>query len=154
MKKTLMVFGVAGVLTCSMPTISVKATSNIDTSTYTSDEINTRAAGLIYQYDSSFYVSNGVLFLNGRTISKTTMKTIGFDSIKIQRSSNGTSWTTEKTITDLYNSSSKSYYLNDYSVAVTGGYYYRVVCTHYAKESGLFGGSQSETSTSSTIWVS
>ena len=81
------------------------------------------------------------------------MKSIGFENIKIQHSSDKVNWSKEKDLDDLLKSENNSYYINDYSISVKGGYYYRVTCTHYAKESGLFGSSQSVNNTSNSVWI-
>lgn len=86
-------------------------------------------------------------------MSNNSMKSIGYKDISIEYSSDNVHWTEEKSIGDLLKSNSSSYYLNNYSVSVNGGYYYRVSLTHYAKESGLFGSSQSVPNTSESVWI-
>lgn len=116
---------------------------------------NVRAAGLIMSYTLS--ASSGVktLYISATTNGYDTMAKIGFTNIKIQRSANGTSgWTDEKTLSDQIATSSVYHILDCYSVSVTGGYYYRVVLDHYAKEQGwFFPSSQSVTNYSNVIWV-
>ncbi|MCM1298696.1 MAG: hypothetical protein NC203_07130 [Firmicutes bacterium] len=115
-----------------------------------------RTVGLIKRYELSVSASTsgGVLYISGQTSSNSTMKEIGFKNIVVEHSSNGTDWYEEKNVGDLLKSNSSNYSLSKYAVTVTGGYYYRVTCTHYAKESGLFGQSQSESNTSNSVWVS
>lgn len=82
------------------------------------------------------------------------MSEIGFIDIKIQRSSDLTNWTTEKTVSDKLAEDTISYSLTKYAVSVQGGYYYRVTLTHYAKEqTWFFPDEQSVTNTSSYVWV-
>lgn len=52
-------------------------------------------------------------------------------------------------ITNYYDSSHNM--LENYNTNIS--YYYRVSCTHYAKEKGLFGKSQSEDNVSDSVWV-
>ncbi len=151
MNKTFLALGVAGVLTYSVPAMPVKAINNGGISMY-SDEIQPYAAGLISRYSLSATSSNGNLYLNGYTLSNSKMKSIGFKNIVIQRSSDGVHWEKEKSLSDILKSDYE-YYLDNYSVSVQGGYYYRVTCTHYAKESGLFGSSQSVNNTSNSVWI-
>ena len=151
MNKTFLALGVAGVLTYSVPAMPVKAISNSGTSTYSS-EIQPYTAGLISRYSLSATSSNGNLCLNGYTLSNSKMKSIGFKNIVIQRSSDGVHWEKEKSLSDILKFDYE-YYLDNYSVSVQGGYYYRVSLTHYAKESGLFGSSQSVSNTSNSVWI-
>jgi hypothetical protein len=52
-------------------------------------------------------------------------------------------------------SDAMSHSLNNFLIAVPGGYYYRVTLTNYAKEYGwFFPSSQSITTTSSAVYVS
>ena len=76
---------------------------------------------------------------------------IGFKDIVVEYSTNQSNWDTYTTIGDILNSSASSCYLNNYSIPVTNGYYYRVTLKHYAKESGWFGSSQSEPNTSNVV---
>ena len=91
--------------------------------------------------------------MNGKTSSNDIMKSIGYTEIKIQYSSDGSNWHTEKQLSDLLKSSTSEYILSNYSASVQGGYFYRVTCKHYAKESGLFGNSQSISNTSNSVWI-
>lgn len=152
MNKALMIFGVAGILTYSIPTMPTKAIDINSQSTYT-DDVQPRTAGLIYRYDLSISTSDGNLIMNGKTSSNDTMKSIGYTEIKVQYSSDGSNWHTEENLSDLLKSSTSEYILSNYSVSVQGGYYYRVTCKHYAKESGLFGSSQSISNTSNSVWI-
>ncbi len=152
MNKTFLTLGVAGLLICNIPTMSVKAISNTNTTVLT--ESQTRAAGLIIRYELTLSSSSGKLCVNGVTKANGSMKSISYKDISIEYSSDGVNWSEEKTIDDLLKSDSSSYYLNNYDVSVKGGYYYHVKLTHYAKEKGLFGSSQSVENTSNSVWIS
>lgn len=152
MKKTFLILCIAGILTYSVPAMPAKAVSDVNTQTV-STEGSARTAGLIESYDLSLSSSGKTLYINGSTTSNSSMKSIGYKDISIEYSSNGVNWSKEKGIDDLLKSNSLSYYLNNYAVSVKGGYYYRVTCTHYAKEKGLLGSSQSMKNTSNSVWV-
>lgn len=152
MKKYLYPIMASTILIClAVNPVNTKA---LETDTPVTEEPIDETSGLIFSYDLSINSGSKKIYITGTTGSRESMKSIGFKNFKIQRSSNGTSWTTEKTLSDMLDSDSYGYYLNDYSVSVQGGYYYRVTCTHYAKESGLFGGSQSVNNTSNSVWIS
>ena len=150
MNKILLSFGVAGVLAYCVPATSTNAISipNYDNST-----VQPYAAGLICSYDLSISNDSGSLCMNVKTSSNSIMKSIGITNVKIQYSSDGANWSTEKPLSDMLNTSSSGYLLNNHTISVNGGYYYRVTCTHYAKESGLFGSSQSVSNTSNSVWI-
>ena len=150
MNKILLSFGVMGVLAYCVPAMPTNA---ISISNNCNSTIQPYAAGLIYSYDLSVSSLNGMLAISGKTVSSDTMKSIGYKDIEIQRSSDGINWSKEKDLTDLLNSNTNKYTLNYYTVSVKGGYYYRVSCKHYAKESGLFGSSQSVSNTSNSVWI-
>lgn len=152
MKKTFLALGLAGILMYSVPAMPVKAVSNISIQTF-STESSARTEGLIRKYSLSVSSSGKTLYINGSTASNNSMKSIGYKNVSVEYSSNGVKWYTEKSIGDLLKSDSLSYYLNNYAVSVKGGYYYRVSCTHYAKEKGLFGSSQSVDNTSNSVWI-
>lgn len=153
MNKAFLAFGVAGVLTYCVPTMPTKAIDTNTEITY-STEAGTRATGLIYQYYLGVSASNGDLIVSGYTRSSNTMKSIGYKDLVVERSKDGVNWSDDTEIGDKLTSSATSYYLNDYSVSVDGGYYYRVSGKHYAKESGLFGSSQSIDNTSNVVYIS
>ncbi len=81
------------------------------------------------------------------------MEDIGFKDIVVQRSSDKINWINEVSVGDKLKKSASSYSLAKHSVSVKGGYYYRVKCTHYAKESGWFADTQSIENTSSYVWI-
>ncbi|MFA9381571.1 MAG: hypothetical protein ACERKO_10985 [Acetanaerobacterium sp.] len=110
------------------------------------------ATELIAQYSLSLRNDgNRRITIKGETRSSDEMKKIGFTSIKVQRW-NGSSWVTEKTISDQL-VSKKAVYTINYSTTVAGGYDYKVSLNHYAKESGLFGSSQSVFNETSYLWI-
>ena len=151
MNKTFLALGVAGVLTYSVPAMPVKAANNKSTQLSTEYD-QARTAGLIYRYDINITGSDQKIYINGITVSNNSMKSIGYKDISIEYSSDKVNWKKENSVDDLLKSGS-SYYLNNYSVSVKGGYYYRVSLTHYAKESGMFGSSQSVPNTSNSVWI-
>ena len=154
MIKKFLTLCVVGLLTYNMPSMPVKVVSNTKNTVTMSNSDNTKTVGLISKCSLSIVDSNKAIKLLGKTESNTVMKSIGYKDISIERSSDNIHWSEEKPIDDLLKSDSSSYYLNNYSVSVKGGYYYRVTLTHYAKESGLFGSSQSVSNTSNSVWVS
>ena len=113
------------------------------------------STGLIIDHDLSVSNSNGQLCINGYTRADNAMKSIGFTDILIERSNNGTSgWSTVFYPDDVLASNASSCYFNNYMQPVVKGYYYRVTCTHYAKESGIwFPKSESITATSNTVYI-
>ena len=154
MIKQFLALGVVGLLTYGVPTMPVKAISKAPTEITTiSSNDQTRTSGLINRCYLSVSASNKAIMLSSATESANKMKSIGFKDISIEYSSDNVHWSEEKPLYDLLQSDSNSYYLNNYSVSVKGGYYYRVTLTHYAKESGLFGSSQSMNNTSNSVWI-
>lgn len=151
MNKKALVFGVVGVLLYSVPSMPVKAISNTYTQTV-STENQIRTAGLISNISLSITSGNKKIYLNGKTLSNNSMKSIGYKDISIEYSSDNVNWSEEKPIDDLLKSDSSNYYLNNYSVSVKGGYYYRVKLKHYAKVS-TFGSSQTVENTSNSVWI-
>ena len=120
-----------------------------------SEEIIPAAAGLITIATISCSAGTKILYVNAKTTASEEMSEIGFTDIKIQRSSDLTTWTTEKTVSDKIKEDAFTYSLANYSVSVQGGYYYRVKLTHYAKEQGwFFPDDQSVTNTSNYVWIS
>ncbi len=152
MNKTYLALGVAGVLTYSISTIPDKAISNTNVQTVSTNS-QTRTAGLIIRYDLTVSSSGGKLCVNGVTKANGSMKSIGYKDIVIEYSSDNSNWHVENDDIDDLLKSGSSYYLNNHLMDVKGGYYYRITCTHYAKESGLLGSSQSVENTSNSVWI-
>jgi len=113
------------------------------------------STGLITSYSVSVSNSSGQLCINGYTMAGQAMKSIGFTDIHVERSSNGTSgWMTVMYPGDVLASNASSCSFNNYTVGVVKGYYYRVTCTHYAKEKTLlFPETESITATSNVVYI-
>lgn len=150
MKKIILYFIALLVFAFCIPAIQAKAVTIPDGSS----NIQPYTEGLIYSYYINVSNNNGSLNVNAKTSSNAVMKSIGLKNIKVEYSSDGINWATEKPLSDMLNSSSSEHRLNNYTVSVNGGYYYRISCIHYAKEKGLFGASQSEPNTSNSVWIS
>lgn len=135
-------------LTAALPTAAADGTDS------TGDAV-ILSTGLITQRSLSVSNSSGQLCINGHTRASATMKSIGFTDIQIERSSNGTSgWTVVQYPDDVLASDTNTCSFNNYKVSVVKGYYYRVTCTHYAKESGFwFPESESITATSNSVYI-
>lgn len=119
-------------------------------------ETTVYSAGLISNYNISVSASGNSLLFNGKTNCVVKMKTVGIKSIVIQRSSDGSSWSDyDDNVSDMTKDSAISFSVSSKDLGtVTGGYYYRVTCKHYAKESGLFSRSESISNTSNSVWIS
>lgn len=154
MLKRLISVGTSGILIyCGiLPVKQAKASAMEEYPPFSDDDV-TRAGGLIYQYHSSVSVSSsGDLSFTAWTSSRKTMSSIGIINISVQRSSNGTIWNEEKTLTDKLTSNSDSFSLYNYTVPVAGGYHYRIVCEHYADNGS--GMTQSVSHTTNSVWIS
>lgn len=153
MNKKALALSIASVLIYSVPAMPVKAASDAYTSV--SDTNQVRTAGLISNCCLSVLSGRKTLYINGEIEAVGNMKSIGYKDIVVEYSNDNSHWYVENdNIEDLLISNSDSYYLNNYAVSVKGGYYYRVSLTHYAKESGWFGSSQSVENTSNSVWIS
>ena len=112
------------------------------------------SAGLINECSLSISSSGTSILLTAKTKGNYSMKSIGLKNIVIQRSTNGTDWKDYTPVDDLLDSSTTLFYTSNNNIAsVPGGYYYRVTCNHYAKESGWFGSSESISNTSNSVYV-
>ena len=152
--------GLAIVLSCvcclSMP-MQVNATEieNVEVATAVTEEVQPFAAGLITVASLNCSSGTKTVYITAKTTGSEEMSEIGFIDIKIERSSDRTNWTTEKTVSDKIKEDAVTYSLANYAVTVQGGYYYRVTLTHYAKEqTWFFPDDQSVTNTSSYVWIS
>lgn len=110
---------------------------------------------LIEKCSISCYDSDGTLKIIAKTRASGSMEKIGFNNIIIQKSYDLKNWTDEKNLGDFIEND-KIYCTLSTSSDVTGGYYYRVICTHYAE--GLpFRSDKSEIQTadniSKTVWI-
>ena len=94
---------------------------------------------LITSYSLYCYKSSNTIYITSSTIGNKILAENGITNIQVQRSINGVSgWETcipQFKLTETY---AVSCYVNDYPVQVESGYYYRVVVTHYAKETGFW----------------
>lgn len=157
MKKYLLSLGIAGLLCIGTPiqaqASEIKVMSNTCNTVAETDNAVPYADWIITNYSLSCSKAKKAVKITGKTSASTTMAEVGFKDIVVQRSSDNVNWVDEVDVGKIVESSSSIGYLSDYSVSVTGGYYYRVKCKHYAKEKGLFGGSQSVENTSNSVWV-
>ena len=113
-----------------------------------------RAKGLITTGTLSCSSGNKTVYITAATRGSEVMSKIGFKNIEIQRSSDKVNWTTEKTVPNQLAEDTDYNSLSKYSVTVNGGYYYRVVLDHYAKEdTWWFPDEQSVSNTSNSVWV-
>lgn len=131
MKKLFIALIAAGLMMNCSSTMCSYA-ENGDTQSIADTE-ETRTTGLITSHYLSVYNSHSSLRLYAETNSDNTMKSIGIRNITIQRSSDNVNWTDYSYPSDMLNSDSKSF-STDTGFPVVSGYYYRVVCEHYAKE--------------------
>lgn len=152
-----MAIGTIGVLCLGFPVKAYGAeTEKAENTIALSESAEPFAAGLITDYALSCSGSAKKVYITARTKASETMAEVGFTNIVIQRSSDKNNWTTEVTEVTVRNNikeNAASCYLNNYAVSVKGGYYYRVKCTHYAKEKGWFADTQSIENTSSYVWI-
>lgn len=106
--------------------------------------------GLIYGGSVSCSTGTKQIHIKMETDGAYLMDEIGFTDIQIQRyTSSG--WYTEKSISSVTIANDYSYYLSDYTVSVLGGYSYRVVLNHYARDGSL---TERQGNTSNSVWVS
>ena len=154
--KRVMAFVISAMLMAGNMCICVNADTigESETNISSSDAV-VYSTGLIYKYSVSISQSGNTIYMTGNTDCSDTMKSVGFKNIVLQRSSNGTSWSDYFTIGDILNSSTSKCSVSKKNLGtVPTGYYYRVKCTHYAKETGLFGKSESISNTSNSVKVS
>ncbi|MDD6083307.1 MAG: hypothetical protein PUB89_10800 [Oscillospiraceae bacterium] len=112
------------------------------------------SVGLISNCSVSISVSGTDLYLSGFTYCTDTMKKVGITDIKIQRSTNNSSWSDYSPADDLIRENSTCYDESSVKIgSIVKGYYYRITCKHYAKEYGLFGKSESISNTSNSVYV-
>lgn len=111
------------------------------------------AEGIITSYSLSCSKADKAVKINAKTFASAEMKEVGFKDIVVQKSTDNSNWIDEVDVGKKTTTSASMYNLVNYSVSVEGGNFYRVKCTHYAKEKGLFGGSQSVENYSNSVWV-
>jgi len=154
-KKVRSVLCFLGIVLMNCSTISAFAVADNPPASTNIIVDNIDAAGLIAYYSLSITSAVKAVKITAVTSATDTMAKIGFTNIQVQRSSNGsTGWVTEKTPYDQIDTDNNYFSLDSFSVDVSGGYYYRVVLNHYAKEQGwLFPSSQSVSNISNVVWV-
>lgn len=151
-------FANCAAMVCSAETVTTETetavVTSMTTTTTTSDDV-IAATGLISLYSLAITASTKTVKITALTYGTETMAKIGFKNIQVQRSANGTSgWTTEFSLSDDLASTAASHNKNSEAHTVTGGYYYRVVLDHYAKETGwFFPSTQSITNYSNVVWI-
>ena len=132
--------------------ISVNAAENITEQASSSTSVY--SLGLISSGLVSISNSGNNLYLSGFTNCSNVMKKVGIIDIRIQQSSNNSDWSNYSSYGDMVKENSAYFSCsNAYIGTVQGGYYYRVVCKHYAKESGLFGRTEKDEDISYSIYV-
>lgn len=149
MKKKMFISGVMAIM------ISLSPANVFAAEDYPSDETafnrSISTLGLIDDYLNECTVGTKKVHLKLETVGSETMDTIGFKNIVIQRSSNRTSWTNERYVSDQLINGSYIYTIYDLPVWVNGGYYYRAYVEHYAKS---YGGSEETIGDySNYVWV-
>lgn len=108
--------------------------------------ISTSATDLIEGHSIGISKKNSTLIVVGFTQVRSSTK-CGFSTVTIQRrKTSSSSWSTYKTYTNLYNTT--TFYRLSKSLSVPTGYQYRVTCTHYAKKNTT---TQKINATSNTI---
>ncbi|WP_303805362.1 hypothetical protein [Ruminococcus flavefaciens] len=152
MKKKYITAAFLGLLLVGAP-VQMNAVS-IDNSYY---EQYQRAIGLIEKCSvRCSSAGKGLLEISAKTQVSGKMNEVGFKNIVVQRSSDGRNWQDEVTVGDKTAKNTKYYNLDGYAVNVRGGYYYRVVCVHYAN-GALYGENevftQTAENTASGVWV-
>lgn len=152
MKKKYITAAFLGLLLVGAP-VQMNAVS-VDNSYY---EQYQRAIGLIEKCSvRCSSAGKGLLEVSAKTQVSGKMNEVGFKNIVVQRSSDGKNWQDEVTVGDKTAKNTKYYNLDGYTVNVQGGYYYRVVCVHYAN-GALYGESevftQTAENTASGVWV-
>lgn len=113
------------------------------------------ALGLIEKCSVNCSYSEGNLKIHAKTQACGVMDKIGFVNIIIQKSSDEKNWTDEKNLGDFIESDRRYYTLN-HNEKVSGGFYYRIVCTHYADGLAFrnnYYATQKAENISKSVWV-
>ncbi|MDE7098013.1 MAG: hypothetical protein K2O60_02545 [Ruminococcus sp.] len=121
----------------------------------TAVDFYSESESLIEKCSINCYSSDGTLKIIAKTRASGSMEKIGFNNIIIQKSYDLQNWTDEKNLGDFIENN-KIYCTLSTSSDITGGYYYRAICTHYAE--GLpFRSDKSEIQTaeniSKSVWI-
>lgn len=156
MKKHLLVLSVVSAIAMLTPiqaqASEIKVTSSTDMIAET-DSAVPYADWIIVSYSLSCSKSEKAVKINAKTFASSSMAKLGCKDIVVERSSDNVKWEKEVKVGDKLTTSTSIFSLANYSVEVEGGYYYRVRCKHYAKENGLFGGSQSVENYTDGVWI-
>lgn len=91
------------------------------------------AAGLIADYALSCSGGSKTIYITAEVHGTATMSKIGFKNIRIQKLVNN-KWETERKAPDQISEGAMQKNIAKHPESVEGGYYYRVVLDHYAKE--------------------
>lgn len=113
-------------------------------------------SGLIEKCALKCSGQDGIIRITAKTQSSGKMKKIGFTDMTIQRSSDLSTWKTEKDLGNLLGANVRFYTLDNYTEYVDGGYYYRVVCDHYAEGTPVSGDEtqiQETPNVSRDVWI-
>jgi len=154
-KKMIVLILAQGLMLTNCTVMHVSATEmDFPTAPAAGDE-NIDSTGLIINYGLSISAGTKTVYITASTYGSDTMAKIGFKDIEVQYSANGYSgWTTELNLGNDYDTDTDYYQIYNEPHSVTGGYYYRVVLDHYAKETGFwFPGTESIPNTSNVVWV-
>lgn len=156
MKNKVLSIMLSGILMTAIPTqINAIAIEESHASALSADAVDSvEAAGLIASYAISCTSGTKSVYISAEVSGNKQLAKIGFKNIKVQRSSDKSSWTTEKTVSDQIAEDARYKFLTSYQVSVSGGYYYRVVLDNYAKEdTWWFPDTQTVQSISNSVWV-
>lgn len=155
LKKTLAVLTAIACMTISFPVSAVELNGTsemVAMGSMVGDTASPQAAGLISNY--TLYCGPGVsgIEITASVAGTDQMAKIGFKDIKVQRSITGNGgWTTVVEPNDQVIQNAYSHQLSAYPISVSGGYYYRVILTNYAKEMGWFFPKTQEVSCTSNV---
>lgn len=121
---------ISAVLALSIACMPLNCTFCTDSKAYAESQTN---SGLIEKCSVSFKTNENKIYINAKTQATATMTETGFLDIRIQHSDDCINWTDEVCIGDISEYGKRICTLKNFSVNVSGGYYYRVTCTHFAK---------------------
>lgn len=152
--KKIMAFVLSLMLMAGNTCISVNADTINETETEISNSyVTDYSTGLIQKHSLSISKSGNTIYMTGNTYCTNIMKSVGFKNVVLQRSTDGENWSPYSNVGDLLSSSTSKYSVSNKNLGtVPVGYKYRVICTHYAKETGLLGKSESISNTSNEVW--
>lgn len=121
---------------------------------YAAEEKN--PTGLIIKCSLSCSPTEGGISLTAKTQATGSISKVGILGVEIQRSDDCQNWTTVKNLGDLSAENTTKYIADGLTAEVSGGYYYRVTCTHFAT-GYVFRSSEEVTqkavNTSRPVWI-